>query len=144
MAKLIASRSAQYPLVATFRFTAADTMVDVNGVEKSIAQGGVFDIANLPPNAVVVSGSVVVDTAVNDGTAVTAAIGDATDDDRYLAATSIASTGRTALSPTGYENAPAENLRLTVAATGGDADAGEVRVYVEYVMKDRANEAQTY
>lgn len=144
MAKKIASRTAQYPLVATFDFDFADTMVDVAGVLKdfkSFAAPLVADVIPLPPGAVVIAGEIVTDVAVGTSTAYNVSLGDSVNTTRYLGATDRKAAGRTALVPTGYLG-NGENLRLTVAPTVADATAGKVSIRVTYVIKDRSSEVQ--
>lgn len=144
MTVLKASRAAQYPLVQTFEFTITDEMVDTAGAETAFsAAAGIFDVIKLPRNAQVTGGDMTVVTVSNDSSTATIKIGDATDDDRYLAATNIKAAARTALTLTGYRHATGENVRITLANAGGDATAGLVRITVQYIIKDRANEAQT-
>ena len=143
MAVLKAARTAQYLKWAEFQFSVTDTMVDTAGASKAFsAAAAVFDVINLPPAAVVVAGEVVVETASNEGGAGThtIAVGDSTTANRYLAATSIKTAARTALVPTGYRST-GQNLRITLAASVGDATAGKVTVRVGYVIPGCANEA---
>lgn len=140
MTLLKASRSAQWPLVATFKFDITDTFVDIAGVTKAFsAAAPVFDIINLPQNAVVVGGQMIVTTVSNDSSTATIAIGDSVTANRYLAATTIKTAASTALTITGYEPAGL-NLRVTLANAGADATAGTVRINVFFILKDRANE----
>ncbi len=145
MAKLIASRGAQYPLVAEFTFNFDDTMVDVNGVLKDFKTVGstVVDAINLPTGAIVIGGEVVTETAVTGSTAYNVSVGDADNATRYLSATDRLSAGRTALVPTGYVS-NGGNIRITVAPTVADATAGKVTVRVEYIVRNRVNEVQTH
>lgn len=145
MAKKIAARQMQYPLVAEFTFAFDDEMVDVNGVTKDFGTVGsaVFDIINMPNNAIVVGGSVTTETAVGGSTAYNVSVGDVNDPDRYLTATDRVSAGLTAIVPTGYVG-NGESIRLTVAPTASAATAGKVSVRVHYVVRDRANEVQTH
>lgn len=142
MAKLTASRSAQWPLLATFTFNFDDTIVDINGVEKSF--GSTFTHAvvcqaiNLPEGAVVIGGELVVETAGVGPTAYTVALGDSASATRYLGATSLLSAARTALTLTGFRTS--ENLRLTIASTVANATAGKATVRVLYEIPGRANE----
>lgn len=144
MSTLIAARTAQCPLVAEFVFNFDDTMLDVNGVSKDFktASARVFDIINLPDNAVITGGSVTTETAVTGSTAYNVKVGDVDDDDRYLTSTDKVSAGTTALVPTGYVGT-GQNLRLTVTPTVADATAGKLSVRVEYVIRGRYSFTQT-
>lgn len=145
MAKIIASRGAQYTLVSEFTFNFDDTMVDVAGATKDFATVGstVVDAINLPTNAIVVGGEVVTETAVTGSTAYNVSVGDATSATRYLGATNRLAAGITPLVPTGYVGI-GEQIRVTVAPTVAAATAGKVTVRVRYVIRNRVNETQTH
>lgn len=142
MAKLIASRTTQYPMVSEFTFTVGDTMENSGGTEQSLGADGTFVIIPLPPGAVVTGGSVDTEVALSggDGSAMTIAVGDSADPDRYLAAASVTGAGSVPMVPTGYRGM-GENVQMTVDATGTYA-AGTVSVKVTYVVADRQNEVQ--
>lgn len=145
MAKLIASRGAQYPLVAEFTFNFDDTMVDINGALKDFKTVGstVVDAINLPTGAIVIGGEVVTETAVGGSTAYNVSVGDSGNATRYLSATDRVAAGRTPLVPTGYVG-NGEQIRVTVAPTVADATAGKVTVRVQYIVRNRVNETQTH
>ena len=145
MATVFATRESQYPLVAVFDIDMANAMKNTSGVLTNFkATDGVFDAILLPNNSIVIGGDITVVEASNDSGTATVKVGDATSDARYLAATTIKSTGRTALTLTGYENKSGENLRITLANQNGDATLGKVRVTVQYVIRGRSNELQTH
>lgn len=146
MATLIASRAAQYPLTATFEFEVGDDMVNVSGVSAAFtaASGTTYDVIKLPQNSVVTGGELIVETVSNDSNAAAITIGDSGSATRYLGSTSIKSAARTALVPTGYKNASALPIRITIANTDGDATTLKARVNVQYIVMNRANESQTY
>lgn len=145
MPKLIASRGAQYPLVAEFTFNFNDTIVATDGVEKAFSTVGtlVADVINLPVGAVVTGGEVVTEVAVTGSTAYNISVGDSASATRYLGVTDRVAAGRTALVPTGYAGL-GEQLRLTVTPTVAAATAGRVTVRVEYIIRNRVNEVQTH
>lgn len=142
MAKLIASRTTQYPMVSEFTFTVGDTMENSGGTEQSLGADGTFVIIPLPPGAVVTGGSVDTEVALSggDGSAMTIAVGDSADPDRYLAAAGVTAAGSVPMVPTGYRGM-GENVQMTVDSTGTYA-AGTVSVKVTYVVADRQNEVQ--
>ena len=142
MAKLNAARGAQYPLTATFTLAAGDTVTNVSGATVRGDANGSYDAILLPAGAVVQSGELVVETAFNDTTTLTAAIGDSASGNRYLAATSLKAAARTALVPTGYTSL-GDNIRVTIATATGDSVAGKVTLRVTYVINGRQNESQT-
>lgn len=141
MALLRKNRTLQYPLSAEFRFTVADTMPNVSGVTVGMNTDNAFDVIGLPPNAIVTGGEVIVEVASNDAGTHTIAVGDSASATRYLTATNIKATGRTALVPTGLRGV-GNDLRITLDGTPGSATAGTVTVRVEYVVTGRANEVQ--
>ena len=120
----------QWALVATVDFSFADFVSGVGQVACA-----------LPQNAVVTGGAIIIDTAFNGSVSVGAEVGDVGVVARYLGATSVLSTGLTALVPTGYavENANRDVLiEITEGGTASSAGAG--RLQVEYVVEGRATE----
>lgn len=137
---LKSARQAQYPQFAEFRFTMADTMVDVNGAIVAFKNAaGVFEPIPLPAGAIVVGGDVTVETASDDTGTATIAVGDSITPARYLAATSIKAAGRTVLGLTGYRTL-GENLRITLANANGNATVGVVSLRLEYIIANRMHE----
>lgn len=145
MATKLATRGAQRVLSAEFIFNITDTMVNTAGTSQAFsAAAGIFDVIKMPQYAYVVGGDMVVETASDDtGATATLKIGDDANDARYLAATSIKSAARTALTLTGYvtDGSP---IRITLANTNGNATAGKVRIRVEYVIQNKMDEVATY
>lgn len=145
MAKLKATRGAQYPLVAEFTFNYNDTMLNTSGVSKdfgatTVAETNSFDVINLPYGAVVIGGDVVTETAF-DSAGLDVTVGDATTGNRYLASTDVKSAGRTALVPTGYVS---DGGAVRISVQCDDAcTAGKATVRVMYTIRNRLNEAQT-
>lgn len=145
MALLKATRNAQWPLMAEFTFNFDDTMVDVNGVTKDFKTFGgnpVVEAINLPANANVIGGELVVETAYTGTTVATVSIGDSASATRYGSAINLMSAARTALTLTGFRGA-GENLRLTFNLTVANATAGKATVRVLYTIQGRSNEVQT-
>ena len=159
MSKLIAARTAQNVMEAEFIFNFSDYVVDkVDAGKKTlgsttivadpytaepsltgpVANTIVFDAINLPENAVIVGGELVVDTAGVGPTAYQIKLGDSTSDTRYLAYTSLLTAARTALTLTGLRTT--ENVRATVNYTVANATAGKASIRVLYVIQGRANE----
>lgn len=144
MAKLNKNRGLQYPLVAEFTFSLTDTFTMVDGVTRAFGAAGAATLAEvipLPPNAVLVGGDLTVETASNDSGTATVAVGDSGSATRYLAATNLKATGRTALTLTGYRG-NGEDIRLTFANANGDATAGVVTIRAMYIVTGRTNETQ--
>lgn len=144
MALLRKNRSAQYPLVQDFTFTFADTLANTSGVVSALNAAGsaTFEPVGLPPNATVIGGELQVNVASNDATTATISVGDSANATRYLGATSVKATGRTALVPAGYLGA-GEDIRLTVANGTGGATTGSYTIRVMYVVAGRSQEVQT-
>lgn len=146
MALLKAARSTQYPMVAEFVFNFNDTMVDVNGVTKTFGSvytdAGTFEVIPLPIGAIITGGELIVETAGAGPTAYTVSVGNSSSATAYLAATSILSAGRTALTGLGYNSVAnvGGNVRIAIASTVANATAGKVRVRVEYTIDNRTNE----
>lgn len=160
MTKLLASRSAQWPLVQEFTFDVStavnDTMATVVGnviggasphfQAPAQAIGGfyagvgqIYEIAPLPVGATILSGEVVVSTAVVGPTASGITIGDSANATRYLGSTSLLAAARTALVPTGYVG-NGENIRMTITNTVAVATAGKVTVRLTYTAANRTSE----
>ena len=160
MAKLLASRSAQWPLVQEFTFNVATAVDDkmatvvgnviggasphfqavtqsIGGFYAGVAQ--VYEIAPLPVGATLIAGEVVVSSAVVGPTASSITVGDSGSAARYLGTTSLLAAARTALVPTGYVG-NGENIRITVTNTVAVATAGKVSIRLTYVMAGRVNE----
>lgn len=142
MALLKRNGAAQWPLVAEFTFNFDDTMVDTAGATKDFKTVGstVVDAIALPPNAVVIGGDVVTEKAVTGSTAYNVSVGDSASATRYLGVTDRLAAGRTALVPTGYLG-NGEPVRVTVSPTVAAATAGRVTVRIQYVIRNRVNEA---
>ncbi len=109
------------------------------GTGKDIDIQGAFDAIELPSNAIVTGGFLVVNAATSTGA--TASLGTSSNLTRYLPSTSIAATGLTNLSIDGLEHLSSEKLILTVA--GADPTVvGNVDIVLEYVVKGRAEFTQ--
>lgn len=94
---------------------------------------------DLPGNAILLGGDVVVKTAWNSATTATLKLGDAADDDRYTAsAIDLKTAGRTALTLTGYQHTTAQALKALIAQTGAAATAGAARITISYYVEGRA------
>lgn len=164
--KLLASRTAQYPLVAQFIATfnnwvldsvslAAVTLGSTPALSTDPAQAGLsgpvantvtFDCIPLPVGAVVTGGELIVDAAYVGPTAVTISLGIAGATTDLLNAVSLLATGRTALALAGLVTedsaSSGANLRMTLAYTGANATAGKFRLRVMYTVDGRTNEVQ--
>lgn len=163
--KLLKSRGVQWPLVAAVALTfrnwvtdsvdlvsktlgstvAASTDPNQAGLTGPVANTVVFDAIALPPGAVVIGGSIIVETAWAGSTAATISVGSAASATALANAVDLKTTGRTALTMTAL-NALLFNdggdVRTTLAYTVANATAGKVRLDVQYIVDGRANETQ--
>ena len=119
----------QYPLVD--EVTIAATHMN----ESTVA----VPALTLPVGAVVIGGSVIVDTAFDAATAVLD-VGDAVLANRYKNDVNVAAAGATALVPTGYVSVGKPILVTPVFADA--VTVGSLRLQVHYIIGGRANEAQ--
>lgn len=119
-------------IVATVDFGFADL---VSGVDLSAL--------DLPRNAVVTGGDVVVTTAFNSATSDVLDVGDATVQNRYLNDANLAAVGRTALIATGFvTTATQPAITVRWVGVGAAPTAGACRLTVHYYVKGRAAFAQ--
>lgn len=107
------------------------------------AYGLAEDAIEIPGNAVITGGEIVVTEAWNSATSATLKLGDAADDDRYTAAAvDLKTLGRTALTLTGFKHAKTESLKALLAQAGAAATKGKARIVVNYYVEGRAAFAQ--
>lgn len=147
MAQKIPTRGAQPVMSMSFDASFNDTMLDVNGAPKTFGSTfgtSVFEVINLPAGAVVTGGELIAEVAGVGPTAYTIAVGTAGAPEAFLAATSVAAAGRTALTGLGLQANDGKNVRITLAATVANATAGKFRLRVEYVIDGRATEVNPY
>lgn len=97
----------------------------------------VLDGIELPENAVVTGGDLVVSTVFDSATAATVSIGDSASATKYLGATSIKSAARTAVVPTGFVVTNATNKVKLTFALNGATTAGALTVQIYYIVKGR-------
>lgn len=163
--KLLASRTAQYPLVADFNFSFNNWVVDTaDGSKKTFgstpalstdpnetqltgpaANTITFDGIPMPAGAVITGGEVLVETAYVGPTAATLSLGIAGSLTALANAVDLKTVGRTALTVAGVAQLLAnggQNLRATMAYTVANATAGKVRVSVQYKVDGRSQEVQ--
>lgn len=146
MALLKKLPNAQWPIVGVFSFSAADTMVNVAGSEVAFgaAAPGSFDIMTPPPGAIVIDGSVKVETPAVGSTS-TVDVGDSDDPDRYTETNPVdladADAPYTAFDMLGdhkvYDGSQA--IRITMA-NGGALSALKAHIVVVMIVPGRASE----
>jgi hypothetical protein len=144
MSLLIASRTAQSPLVADFTFNFDDTMVNTSGATvdfglTNLAATTVM-IIPLPPGATVTGGAVST-TEIFDSATIAVTVGDATTAARYLTAADVSAVGTIPLVPTGYLGVAGENIEL-VFTVADVCTTGTATVSVEYTVAARSCEVQ--
>ena len=161
--KKLATRQAQYPLVAEFVFAHNEWVVDsADGAKKTlgstvalstdpletgltgpVANTVSFDCINMPPYAVITGGEVIVESAYTGSTAATVSLGIAGTLTALANAVDMKTVARTALTLTSPLVANAgQNLRATIAYTVANATAGKVRLRVMYTTDGKGNEVQ--
>lgn len=114
-------------IVATLDFAFSD-----------LTSGADLPAIDLPHNAVVTGGDVVVTTAFNSATSDVLDVGDSASENRYLNDANLASAGRTALAPTGYVVPNDSSITVRWVGTGTAPTAGAARLTVHYYVKNRA------
>lgn len=125
------SRERQYPLYAVQDFDFTDL---VNGSAAGLK-------VSLPPNSIVVGGSLIVDTAWNSSTSATLALalqGGAT----LLTATNLKATGVTQLTTPVAVNYGGADVTLTLAEAGTATTQGKGKVLIQYVVVGKSSEIQ--
>lgn len=143
MALKKATRTAQRPVVAEFTWNFDDTMVPAAGgaavdFGKTNISATTFEVINLPRDAVIIAGELVVETAF-DTASYAVVVGDSAVADRYLATADRKAAARTALVPTGYRNSGGLNLRVGI--TNADVcTTGKATLRVTFVIDGRADE----
>lgn len=132
----ILTSARQYPLVA---------VVDV--AQTDLPTGVPVAVLDLPQNAVVTGGQLIIDTAFDSATTDTIDVGfttpnDTPDPNAYLAGG--ADNGSTpqsiALVPTGRAAVGEEQITIENTAAGAEGTAGVGRLVIEYIIDGRHNE----
>ena len=147
MSVLTAARVTQEVHTAEFTWGFADTMLDTAGVSRDFGAADTamaFDIINLPINARVIGGGLVIREAF-DTASYAIIIGDSVDTDRYLATADrkALTSAAVALLVPGYKNTGGLKVRMTIA----NADActtGIGLVYIQYVIEGSAFRVQPH
>lgn len=99
---------------------------------------GVQDAISVPANAIVTGGDIVVVTPWTTTGTATLSLGDAGSATRYASAVNLKAAARTALTLTGYKHTVEEFLLATPALADEDADAGDARITLTYVVLGRS------
>jgi hypothetical protein len=123
------STDRQYVLSAVVGFDYTDF---TSGVAKVVG--------DLPADAIVTGGMLVLSTLFNSATSDTLTVGDAVDDDEYAAGINGKTTAYTALTPTGYQYTANTGLVIKWTGVGTAPTQGAGVLIVNYVREGRANE----
>lgn len=101
-----------------------------------LTSGAAAEAIDLPPNAIVVDGFISVTTAFDSGTSDVIVVGDSATANRYRASTTIAATGLTALTRTGFVVTQAtRKVRVTWTGAGTAATTGALTLAVAYIVR---------
>lgn len=107
-----------------------------------VGRGNVIDV-EVPNDAQVIGGNIVVTDAFNTTSTDTLAVGTPDSAARYMAATSLKTPALTAVVPTGYQHSTDHNIvRLTRTPADAAATKGTVIVTVQYVELGKAEWTQ--
>lgn len=121
----------QWPIAAEVSFTFADPV-------EATATAAI----DIPTNATIVGGGVIVDTAWDSATSAAMDIGDDVDPNRYSVSTvDMKVLGYTALDLDGYKY-PGMNTVDVVLTNTGAPTVGAARLVVQYTIEGKANETQ--
>jgi hypothetical protein len=104
--------------------------------------GVATEAVDLPGGAYIISGELVITTAFNSGTSDAMEVGDSGGVATLLSSTSVASTGRTDLTPPDAPLSAKDAVTIELTSVGAAATAGAGFLRVEYVIDGRANEVQ--
>lgn len=113
--------------------------VDIVSLDTSAAVEEAFD---LPANAVVVGGEIIVDTVWNSATSDVLDLGDDGDTNRYLAAVDLTALARTEFvdANLGFLNTESNTIDAIWTGVGAVPTTGSARIRVFYVIQNRTNE----
>lgn len=121
----------QWPLCAVVDIAYSDTPTTAT----------FYEAADLPGNARVIGGALVVKTAW-DSTTNTFSVGDSGAAARYLSATDLKTAGTTAFDFSTDDGSAPLDVGVTYAETGAAATAGAAQLIIQYVIDGKANEVQ--
>lgn len=147
MALKMAARGVQRLQCSEFIGSFNDTVVDVNGVQKSLGSVfgdmAVFETNKLPVGAVIEGGSLIVETAGAGPAAYTLALGIRSNPTAFLAATDLKTPARTAIGGLGLTANAGDNVIATINSTTANATAGKFRVRIMFTIDNKADEVIT-
>ena len=132
MAAVLKRVSARQGLIAAyldFDFTMFTSAADIPAIQ-------------VPQNAVIIGGDVVVDTVWNSVTSDVISLGDPTTFNRYLSALTLQALGRTVIVPTGFIYTAPTMLSLRWVGVGTAPTTGKGRVRVDYIKRGRSQFAE--
>ena len=121
----------QWPLCAVVDIAYSDTPTDAT----------FYEAVDLPANARVIGGALVVKTAW-DSTTDTFSVGDSGAAARYLSATDLKTVGTTPFDFSTDDGSAPLDVGVTFGFTGPASTAGAAQLIVQYVIDGKANEVQ--
>lgn len=122
----------QWPLCAVVDIAYSDTPTTAT----------FYEAADLPGNARVIGGALVVKTAWATATTATFAVGDSGAAARYLSATDLKTAGTTVFDFSTDDGSAPLDVGVTYTETGSAATAGAAQLIIQYVIDGKANEVQ--
>lgn len=122
----------QWPLVAVVDIAFGDTPTTAT----------FYEAADLPGNARVVGGALIVKTAWATATTALFAVGDSGAADRYLSSTTLSAAGTTRFDFNSDDGSAPLDVGVTYTETGSAATAGSAQLVIQYVIDGKANEVQ--
>lgn len=131
----IKSPARQYPLTDVRELLFSD-----------LPTGVATEVIDLPVNAVVLDAGAFVDTADNSGTSCVLDVGDTDTGDLYVTDLDLKTVNESEtidVTERGKKYASGGAITATRVAVGTAATAGKTRIWVTYVILERANEVQT-
>ena len=109
------------------------------GTGNDVATQAAFPAIQVPQGAIILGGHLYVSGATS--ASATAAIGDGIVTNRYLAATTVASTGLTVLVPTGYQYTAQDTIDVLIGGANPTA-SGTAELIIRYLRINRVEFSQ--
>ncbi|MGH2626744.1 MAG: hypothetical protein ACRDHY_08860 [Anaerolineales bacterium] len=130
----------QTPLAAQIDFTFLTLETDAGAASGGIRTALVLPAFDIPPNAVVVGGEVVITTAFAGATVGVIDVGDGGSTTRYATNVNLLAAARTALTITGFKYSEWDTIDFVVDTTVAACSAGAGYVRLQYVTVGRVTE----
>jgi len=122
------------------RLVIAEALLVLADLESAVAKQAI----DLPPGVIVDEVFARVEEAFNSSTSDAIVVGDSDDTDRYIASTSVQTTGYKAgaASGRGYKNPAADTIDVIWTSGGGTPTTGKLRVICKYYDPNEAEYVQ--